>query len=251
LTIRELAVRRAQFKEFLSANKNLSSSRYLRLMGLAGIEIITTVPVASYFMYSNIAGSPVAPYVSWANVHSNFYDIQTVPAVVWRSTPTLALGFEISRYFIVFCALVFFAFFGFADEARRNYRLAYMSVAKRVGVSTGSISATGTWTANGSHPDASYNGRSAAMPVFITQQTEKQRDSMASFTSQISLPDYGGALDDVKKTPMSPTTTVSGSISKESLPRLPVDLDNVPLPTLPEAVADVSAPPRYASDASP
>jgi len=201
-------------------------------------------------MYTNITGSPVVPYVSWANVHANFYDIQTVPAAVWRNSPSLALDFEITRFSVIICAIIFFAFFGFADEARRNYRLAYVSVAKRVGLSTGSFSATGTWTANGSHPGGSYNGRSATMPVFIIQQTEKQRDSMASFSSHISLPDYGGALDDVKKAPMSPTTTVSGSISRESLPRSPVDVDNVPLPSLPEAVADASTTSRYASDAS-
>lgn len=94
----------------------------------------------------------------------------------------------------------------------------------------------------------SYNGRSGTMPVFITHQTEKKRDSMVSFSSQLSMPDYGGALADVKKEPFSPTATSSGSMSKESLPRSPVDLDSVILPILPEATLNTSAPPRYAPD---
>ena len=62
-----------------------------------------------------------------------------VPSTERKAIPFVAGSFEISRYALAF---VFFAFFGFADEARRNYRLTYASVMKRVGLSTG------TWTAN-------------------------------------------------------------------------------------------------------
>ena len=237
-------------------------------MGLAGIEILCTVPLASFGIYLNLATTPVEPYVNWANAHNELSVIFQVPAVVWRATTLSTVSSELSRWVIVVCAVVFFAFFGFADEARRNYRLAYTSVAKRVGLSTGSISATGTWTANGyvmlnfdltcapshgscplnsTNPDMSYNSRSGTMPVFITHQAEKKRDSLASFSSRMSLPDYGGALADVKE-PFSPTATSAGSMSKESLPRSPVDIDMLPLPSLPEATLDTSAPPRYAPD---
>ena len=52
--------------------------------------------------------------------------------IIWRS---------LWRYHdeaVVFCAFHFFIFFGFADEARKNYRYAFQSVAKRVGLSTAS-----------------------------------------------------------------------------------------------------------------
>lgn len=32
---------------------------------------------------------------------------------------------ELSRWLLVVCALVFFSFFGFAEEARKNYRAAW------------------------------------------------------------------------------------------------------------------------------
>ncbi|KAG8215487.1 STE3-domain-containing protein [Butyriboletus roseoflavus] len=247
-TIRELAIRRAQFKEFLSANKNLSSSRYFRLMGLAGIEVLCTIPLGCYSIYLNLTSSTLVPYHNWSFAHDDFGAIEQIPSVLWHQTQVSVSSIETTRFFPVLCAFIFFAFFGFADEARRNYRLAYVSVAKRVGLSTGSMSATGTWTANGTNPDMSYHGRSGTMPVFITHQTDKKRDSMVSFSSRISLPDFGGALVDGKKEPFSPTATSSGSMSKESLPRSPVDLESVPLPTLPRATLDTSAPPRYAPD---
>ncbi|KAG8215486.1 STE3-domain-containing protein [Butyriboletus roseoflavus] len=258
--IRELAIRRAQFKEFLSTNKNLSSSRYFRLMGLAGVEVICTVPLGLYTLVSNVSGVPMSSYVSWSYAHNNFGAIEQIPSVVWRQSTTGISTDEISRFFPVLGAFVFFAFFGFADEARRNYRLAYMSFAKRAGLSTGPLTANGyvhksnsLWDAlshgssstNSTSPNTSYSNSSGAMPILMTHQTEKKYDSMVSFTSRMSLPDYGGALADVKKESFSPTTSSSGSMSKESL----ADLGSVPLPTLPEATLDTSAPPRYALDA--
>ena len=238
-------------------------------MGLAGIEVLCTIPLACYAIYTNLTTSPVAAYVSWDYAHANFGVVEQLPSVVWKADPMVVTGIELNRWFIVFCAVVFFAFFGFADEARRNYRLAYVSVAKRVGLSTGSISANGTWTANeyvtlkcnltraashgpysfdSTNPDMSYNNRSATTPIIITHQ--RKRDSLASFSSRMSLPDYGGALADLKKEPISPTATSPGSMSEESLPRSPTEMDAVPLPAIPEAMHDTNAPPRYAPDAS-
>ncbi|KAN0080185.1 hypothetical protein V8E55_009751 [Tylopilus felleus] len=80
------------------------------------------------------------------------------------------------------------------------------------------MSATGTYTANGMNPDMSYNGGTATMPIVLADMKE----------------------------PFSPTTTTVGSMLKESLPRSPVDIDSVPLPTLPKAIFDTNAPPQYA-----
>ena len=44
---------RAQFEQLLAANKNLSVSRYFRLMGLAGLEVILTVPLACVSVWLN------------------------------------------------------------------------------------------------------------------------------------------------------------------------------------------------------
>ena len=240
-------------------------------MGLAGIDVLCTIPLACTAIYLNLATTPLDAYVSWDYAHANYTTVEQIPSVVWQAYPTSVASVESTRWFVVFCAVIFFAFFGFADEARRNYRLAYVSVAKRVGLSTGSISASGTWTANGyvelnsnltragphgryslssTNPDMSCNSRSATGPIIITHQLDKQRGSLGSFSSRVSLPDYGGALADLKKEPFSPTATSPGSLSKESLPRSPAEMEDVPLPAIPEATLDTNAPPRHASDAS-
>jgi pheromone a factor receptor len=228
-TIVELAQRRAQFMEFLSMNKNLSSSRYFRLMGLAGIEMLCTIPLGAYVIYLNATAQPVLPWISWANVHFNFSRIEQIPSVAWRTSGPAVLSIEFSRWFLVVCALVFFAFFGFADEARKNYRLAYVSVAKRVGLSTaGTVSTGGSWS-TGSKSEMAYNSRAGIMPVFVTQRTEQKRDSLTSFSTDISI----GEFNDAKEIPYSPTETATGSISKESLPSTPVDGQTIPLPDTP------------------
>jgi pheromone a factor receptor len=158
------------------------------------------------------------------------------------------LSIEFSRWFLVVCALVFFAFFGFADEARKNYRLAYVSVAKRVGLSTaGTVSTGGSWSTGyvvmpqhsmmqsdeqiffSSKSEMAYNSRAGIMPVFVTQRTEQKRDSLTSFSTDISI----GEFNDAKEIPYSPTETATGSISKESLPSTPVDGQTIPLPDTP------------------
>ncbi|KAG6839631.1 hypothetical protein C0991_000688 [Blastosporella zonata] len=53
LAIRAFAKSRAQFKEFLSSNNNLNSSRYIRLMMLAGIETALTVPFGVFGIVEN------------------------------------------------------------------------------------------------------------------------------------------------------------------------------------------------------
>ncbi|KAJ7238654.1 hypothetical protein C8J57DRAFT_1246354 [Mycena rebaudengoi] len=46
---------------------------------------------------------------------------------------------ELTRWTALSCALVFFAFFGFAVEARKNYRTAFWAVAKCVGYTRGHL----------------------------------------------------------------------------------------------------------------
>ena len=88
------------------------------------------------------------PYVSWASAHAGFLTIVSVPSTEWKAIPFFAGSLEMSRYALVFCAFVFFAFFGFADEARRNYRLAYASVVMWVGLFMGTLTVNGYVTVN-------------------------------------------------------------------------------------------------------
>lgn len=139
LTLKAFMSRRAQFGQFLSSNSSLSVNHYFRLMCLATSEIFFTIPISTYGLYLNITAKPFYKWVSWSDTHFDFYTIQQIPAVLWRSNPTVIVALELNRWSLVLCALVFFAFFGFADEARRNYRRAYWAIAKRFGIVPPSI----------------------------------------------------------------------------------------------------------------
>ncbi|KAE9383748.1 pheromone receptor [Gymnopus androsaceus JB14] len=122
LTIRAFMKRRSQFKEILFTNSKLNSNLYIRLMCLAGTEIVFTVPLSCWSIYLNITSQPIEPWNGWADVHSDFSRVDQFPSVIRHLNEGTAISLETTRWFVVVCAIVFFGFFGFADEARKHYR---------------------------------------------------------------------------------------------------------------------------------
>ena len=101
-------------------------------MALALTSLIITVPLGIYEIYSNTVDAPVQPWTSWKDVHYGFSRVDQYPAFLWRAIPTLAVPIELSRWTVPAIAFIFFAYFGFAEEARRNYRLAFLALNTRV-----------------------------------------------------------------------------------------------------------------------
>ncbi|KAJ6463101.1 pheromone A receptor-domain-containing protein [Mycena vulgaris] len=122
LALRAFLRRRAAFAQFLSSHSTSSSggptpSRYLRLMALALTAALLTTPLRVFAIYLNLTATPSG------------------------RGPRLVVALEFSRRASPACALIFFAFFGFAVEARRHYALffgvvasAFWSGAARLGV---------------------------------------------------------------------------------------------------------------------
>jgi pheromone a factor receptor len=150
LSIKAFYHSRAQFKELLmsSNNNNLNLNRYVRLMCLASTDVLCSVPLASYVLWTNTSVWGINKWISWEDTHSNFSRVGQVPGIIWRSNAFLVSGLESFRWLTVGCAFLFFAYFGFADEAIKNYRSAFFSVAKRVGYSTATMS-SGVTSSNG------------------------------------------------------------------------------------------------------
>ncbi|KAG5220284.1 a-factor receptor [Salix suchowensis] len=194
--------RRLQFKELLSANSGrLTSNRYFRLMGLACTDVVLTVPLGLYAISLN---ARIGSLPGWAGLIPI-----TIPGVLWRMDKTFVTAVELSRWSIVSCAFVFFFFFGFADEARKHYRIAFDSVAKRVGYTTGgTMSSTGTFNEKRSYPGMGSTGTGVTLPVFVHTDMITKRESYASF-SDMSFMDAGGALD--VKTDVGYSTSASSS----------------------------------------
>lgn len=248
LAIRAFLKRRAAFKEILSSNNNLSSSRYFRLMGLAAFELCLGIPWSTYgSLYLNIhaAGqseSPINPYINWANVHYHFGYIGQFPVVEWKQSEITVLSLELARWSTIICSFIFFGFFGFAQEARKHYRLAFNSVAKKVGYTTLGFSSGESSSFSGTKPPTmSITGR-GTLPVFIRQETTSKRDSCASFSTNLTLGDVGGTLDDVKE-PYSPINSASGASSTYSHDRKDVSPSHPPALSPPEPTLDVHSPP--------
>ncbi|KAG2029751.1 pheromone A receptor-domain-containing protein [Suillus americanus] len=133
LSLKAFYLRRAQFTQFMASNKSLSTSRYFRLMALAVTEILCTIPLASFMIWLNSAAQPVQPWVSWEYVHYDFSRVVQYPSVLWTANYLVVIAVQLTRWFVVICAFVFFVFFGFAAEARKNYGIAFWWVAKIFG----------------------------------------------------------------------------------------------------------------------
>ena len=126
--------RRVQFNQFLSSNTSLSASRYFRLMALSMTELCCTLPLSCFLIWINSSATPVSPWISWENTHYGFSRVGQYPSVVWTQDYLFVVAVQMTRWMTVACAFIFFAFFGFASEARKNYGIAFYTVAKVLGV---------------------------------------------------------------------------------------------------------------------
>ncbi|KAH9911223.1 fungal pheromone STE3G-protein-coupled receptor [Fomitopsis serialis] len=144
LSLRSFYLRRAQFREFLSSSKtSLTFGRYFRLMALATTELLFTIPISGYAIYLNATTLSMEPWISWSYVHYQFSRVEQVPSVVWRSDRSLVVALELGQWLNPLCALIFFAYFGIAEEARRHYKEAFWFIACRLGYSQRSRNSTG------------------------------------------------------------------------------------------------------------
>ncbi|KAF9447631.1 fungal pheromone STE3G-protein-coupled receptor [Macrolepiota fuliginosa MF-IS2] len=96
----------------------LTTNRYLRLIAMAFTEMIWCTTLTSYNLYNNITGG-LRPWTTWADVHSNFLrvdqflemaippDFRQVMMLFWWAMPV--------------SSFIFFIFFGFGEEARKEY----------------------------------------------------------------------------------------------------------------------------------
>ncbi|OJA20279.1 mating type pheromone receptor 2 [Rhizopogon vesiculosus] len=212
LSLRAFYRRRVQFNQFLASNTSLSASRYFRLMALAMTEILCTIPLASFMIWLNSAAQPVQPWVSWEYVHYDFSRVVQYPSILWTRNYLLVLAIQLTRWFVVICAFIFFAFFGFAAEARKNYRIAFWSVARIFGFSpTKSQQSMGSNGFNRA-PCAPAMLSAGSLPVYVTKEPKRP----------VSSSSWEHSLDERKVASAADSETTS---SEASFP--PVHYTNV------------------------
>jgi pheromone a factor receptor len=227
-TIRAFMNRRKQFRDLITANSHLTYSRYWRLIALASVDFCGTIPFAMWAIIANATASEVRPWVSWADTHWGYSRVFQFPRVIMDQTPVLVALLETTRWAAVLCAFVFFGFFGFADEAKKNYRLLASTVTKRLGYTTFSETAA---ISDSMVKSGTGSRTGVSLPVFITHETESKRDSFDSFSDKLStsitINEY-----DLKVQPYSPTEQSTSSSSSSMIS--PVD----DVPRVPESVLD-------------
>ncbi|KAL0568016.1 a-factor receptor [Marasmius crinis-equi] len=189
LCLRAFVKRRQQFKELLSKINNLNANRYTRLMCLAGIDILITLPFSLWSLFANIQIG-VMPWVSWEDTHFGFSIPDLVPALIWKTNRQFNVSIEITRWSPVLCAFLFFGFFGFADEAKKNYRAAVTSIQKRVGITSSGFLGS-TLMGSTASKSMTSSGNSNVLPVYIQRETQRKRDSIDTFTDVGSISESG------------------------------------------------------------
>jgi pheromone a factor receptor len=113
------------FKGMLGSNKSPNQNRYTRLIALSSIQIFITLPVSLVSLYISAHVETVHPWISWEDTHADYSFVGQVPSFMWQADPITVVNLELIRWMVVVAAFVFFAFFGFAEEARKHYRMAY------------------------------------------------------------------------------------------------------------------------------
>ncbi|KAF5329272.1 hypothetical protein D9619_009301 [Psilocybe cf. subviscida] len=215
LTLRQFMRRRAQFSQFLASNSSLSVNRYFRLMCLATAELIFNIPISSYGLYLNVTLRPIYRWVSWSDTHFDYWITGKFPAALWRLSPQTTTNLELTRWSIVLCAVVFFGFFGFAEEARKNYRAAYWAIAKRLGVKPPQPPLAASKVSTGYKPYATTGDYKVSAPMqgftpkplhLTTMKSESfqsstTRTSFSKSRTSLTKSDYSATLRPTPTTP--------------------------------------------------
>ncbi|GFZ49116.1 hypothetical protein JCM24511_06866 [Saitozyma sp. JCM 24511] len=120
IAIRFFLSRRLQFQSLLkSSHSGLDTSQYLRLICLAGTELVIALPLNLWVLAANV--STLQPWTSWYEVHYNWSNIISIPASYISQAPSLAVANAVPRYLVTSSSIVFFIFFGVSEDAMGEY----------------------------------------------------------------------------------------------------------------------------------
>ncbi|KAI0270658.1 putative fungal pheromone GPCR, STE3-type [Gloeopeniophorella convolvens] len=131
LSIRAFWIRQAEMKEFLANSSTMTTGRYFRLIALSMTEMSLTTPLSVFVIIFNASGE-IQPWISWSNIHFDFSRVELISASLWQPDHGLAASLIITRWLVPLSAFVFFVFFGFGDEALKNYRKCYAVIYRRL-----------------------------------------------------------------------------------------------------------------------
>ncbi|KAG8732113.1 hypothetical protein FRC12_019415, partial [Ceratobasidium sp. 428] len=131
IALRWFVHRRAQFQAVLQSNQSgLTTGRYLRLIALSVTEMLFATAMSLFVLVITVEDGGLRPWISWEDVHSNWHRVGQfakilIPQFFWDRL-------LITWYIIPITSVIFFAFFGFGQEAKAEYTNAWRWVQRRV-----------------------------------------------------------------------------------------------------------------------
>ncbi|KAL0570227.1 a-factor receptor [Marasmius crinis-equi] len=203
LALRLYHIRRAEISRLMVGDKqdhaSLTVSRYFRLIILALVHVICTIPTGVFAIYTG--ASQMDPYGSAPR--RDWKKVRTILGDEWRGDRIWHGMVEINRWMPVFCGVVFFLLFGFALEARRSYVTAWRWLVNKWKRNDGLPSPQRpkwrSWSKTSSISGSTVVGDSETFGAKRLLSFHSSRSSNAgSFTSTIKPPPFGSALDDKK-----------------------------------------------------
>ncbi|KAH9039138.1 STE3-domain-containing protein [Lactarius pseudohatsudake] len=205
-------------------------------------QLLFTLPFSLFNLYINAHVIPVQQWISWEDTHFNYSHVTQFPSGQWRADLLHSMGIEATRWTVIPCAFLFFAFFGFAEEARKHYRLAYSSVRSRLRLGNVSTKSANTFPRSSNTRFGSgirkgmaalFSSKDSFLPLGSRRGPETTMEYKASppvsvyrLTSDDSV--FEGvdaqlkAFGAVPENPAHPTPTLTTVIASPTAPHLPV-----------------------------
>jgi hypothetical protein len=123
LTIRLFLARRKEFDAVLaSGSSNVNKDKYLRLLCLAAQSVVVHLPLSLWVICVNSTAYTVYPWISWEDTHSNYGRIAYFNRFLVSQSPDVAIQASVTWWSVALCGFNYFLFFGFGEEAMKNYK---------------------------------------------------------------------------------------------------------------------------------
>lgn len=110
-------------------------SRYMRLMALCMTELSLTIPLSVAIIWVNAVAFPLDPWTSLSDTHYDYGRVEQITRAIYTQNKYMVMSIEFTKWTSPASGIIFFAYFGFADEAVRHYKKAFWVVASRFGYS--------------------------------------------------------------------------------------------------------------------
>lgn len=125
LALRHFMIRRVAFAAHLtSSNSALTTSRYLRLMTMAALQMVWSITVTSYALWFTVLAVPIRPWTTWSDVHSDWLRIDLFPDAF---TPDFVKrAFYVLWWLVPISTFLFVSFFAFGKDAMDEYRKCFV-----------------------------------------------------------------------------------------------------------------------------